>query len=852
MKPFCRQTALAVWLAVASWTAPLVAADPMDWPSWRGPHQNGTSLEVGLVDSWDPETGENLLWKRDDLATRSTPIAMNGKLYFLARADEGTKKEGERVVCVDAATGEDVWQTKFGVYLSEVPDTRVAWSNVCGDPETGNVYAQGVCGLFMCLDGETGKVIWSRSMHEEFGLLSTYGGRTNVPIIYEDTVIIGAVIIGWREMAVPAHRLVCFDKRSGEVRWISGTALSPPDTTYSTPVSCKLGGQDAIVFGSSDGAVHAFQPRTGKPIWRFGLSRRGLNVTPLVHDDTVYMAHGEEQWAENDATMGAVVAIDGTLQGDLTGKGAKWSVREVMAVRSSPLLIDGKVYLFDDRAGLWIFDAKTGKQPFNKTPRPRYDLKIGRLMFGSPLYADGKIYVCSLSGEWWILRPDAEKGVEVVQRQLRLNTEVNASPIVSHGRIYLATDKALYCIGNKDQQPRLAERPAAPSEVANLPEDKTPAQVQVVPAEVLLAPGDSQEFSVRLFNARGEFLGEGKAEFSVDRGGNVTAEGKYTADKDYTHQASTVTAKVGELTGIARVRVVGDFPWSFDFADGRVPEVWVGMRNRHIVVDLDLAMALRKGDPLAHQLYLYFSKAFLDSGRSSLSYSDTTRPTPFSSILKFLSVHGQIQTLDEAKEYFEGSLQRLVEEKVLASYSWSGEKDSIGLSLEKGSRGIDNAVMVKLDRIPVPRGFTQLGTRSQGWMGPVDFHDYTIEADFYAAEKGGKLPDLGLNNQRYQVELNGASQIFEIRTWFAQKRMARSVPYTWKPYTWYRIKMRSENHDDTVVLKAKVWPRDEEEPADWTVTAEDPAPERIGAPGFWGNAKDTEFYIDNVKVYYNK
>ncbi len=48
-----------------------------------------------------------------------------------------------------------------------------------------------------CLDGDTGKTIWSHSLSEEFGLLSTYGGRTNVPVIFEDLVIISAVTTGW-------------------------------------------------------------------------------------------------------------------------------------------------------------------------------------------------------------------------------------------------------------------------------------------------------------------------------------------------------------------------------------------------------------------------------------------------------------------------------------------------------------------------------------------------------------------------------------------------------------------------------------------------------------------------------
>ena len=164
-----------------------------------GPQQNSSSTEKGLVESWDPEGGEgsNLIWKSEELGGRSTPIVMNGKLYTIVRDQPGTEVEGEKVVCVDAATGKKLWEHRFNVYLSEVPDTRVGWSSVVGDPETGRVYAQGVSGYFCCLEGETGKLVWDRSLHEEFGLITTYGGRTNVPLVFEDQVIISAVIVGW-------------------------------------------------------------------------------------------------------------------------------------------------------------------------------------------------------------------------------------------------------------------------------------------------------------------------------------------------------------------------------------------------------------------------------------------------------------------------------------------------------------------------------------------------------------------------------------------------------------------------------------------------------------------------------
>ena len=181
-----------------------------------------------------------------------------------------------------------------------------------------------MCGYFCCLDGKTGKVIWDRSLHEEFGLISTYGGRTNVPVVFEESVLDEAVVVGWGDhrkwagLARPAHRFLCFDKRTGELRWLNGTSISPFDTTYSTPTVTRDRRPGGAGLRLGDGEVWALQPRTGKPIWHYPLSRAGINVSPLVTPDgRVYAGHSEENRFGN--TMGAVVALDGTKSGDLSG-----------------------------------------------------------------------------------------------------------------------------------------------------------------------------------------------------------------------------------------------------------------------------------------------------------------------------------------------------------------------------------------------------------------------------------------------------------------------------------------------------------------------------------------------------
>jgi len=716
--------------ACASSSPSAAAIDPLDWPSWRGPEQNGISRETGLPEKWSPD-GENLLWKSPELATRSTPIVMRGKLYTLARSNPGTPVEGEKVICADAATGKILWENKFNVFLSDVPDTRVAWSCCVGDPTTGRVYAMGVCDYFQCIDGDSGKTIWSHSLSEEFGFLSTYGGRTNVPIIFEDLVIISAVTIGWGDLAKPAHRFLAFQKETGELVWMNGTRLLPDDTTYSTPTVGMLGGQMAMVFGSGDGGLYAMQPRTGAILWKCDLSIRGMNVSPVIDGNTVYMGQSEEN--PDDTSMGALAAVDGTGSGDVTKSKMLWRVKERLVGKSSPLVIGGRFYAVDDGGTLFILDTKTGTE-VGRT-------KLGTIMRASLTYADGKIYAAESNGRWTTLKP-TEKGVEVVQR-LRLPGETHGSPIVSHGRLYVPTTEAMFCIGKKDAAPAASPRPQAAAE-PDVASDKVPKQLQIVPAELILAPGQKASFHARLFNARGQLVGDVKPEWSVTGSAAIDAQGALTAAPKSGHGAAIVTAKANDLTATARCRVVPPLPWRFDFSDGEVPIPWVGARYRHVIRKVD-----------------------------------------------------------------------------------------------------GNDMMVKITTIPK-------GTRSQAWMGPIGLHDYTMQADVRGALKDAKVPDIGLIAQRYTFDMMGASQQLQIRTWPPTLRMAKTIPFTWKPEVWYTMKFRAAVEGPKAVLRGKVWERGQAEPSDWMITAEDESPNLTGSPGLFGNASNAEIFIDNISVLPNE
>ncbi len=561
-------------------TVSLLSIPPLavaDWPYWRGADGIGFGYTTGLPDEWNPKGGDgsNVVWASKELGSRSTPVALNGMIYTICRADPNTPIEGEKVVCADAATGKVLWENKFPVYLSDVPVERVGWSCVAADKETGNVYVLGVCDLFSCIDGKTGKTLWQIPLHEQFGMLSTYGGRTNLPIVFEDLVIISGVCTNWAELARPNHRFIAFNKRTGEVVWFSGTSDLPFDTTYSGPSIAVLNGEATLVVGCGDGRIWGMQPRTGRPLWKYDLSMAGVYSTPVVVDEVIYAAHAEEN--PDGASMGAVAAFK------IEGNGAEAKVKElwrnttVMVGRCAPSVIDGRVYVIDDRCKLWIYDAKTG-EPVAE----RISLK-DRKQWASILYSDGKLYVLTENGFWSILKPTAD-GVETINQGTIRGESFNGSPIVSDGRLYFPGNTAMYCVANAE--PGKQSEPPALAQELPVAKNNTAAWVQVTPAEALLQPGQSQELKVQLFNAVGQSLGEAKADqikFSVTGAGEVK-EGVYQAPKDLKPQTANITVDVNGVKGLARIRVVPPLPWKFDFNDLKdAPSTWIGARYRHVI-----------------------------------------------------------------------------------------------------------------------------------------------------------------------------------------------------------------------------------------------------------------------------
>lgn len=572
-----------------------------DWPDWRGPARDGISLEKGLPENWSP-AGENLAWKAP-YGGRSAPIVVGDRLYLQNSAGRGETVQ-ERVMCFNADTGKLLWEHRFNVYSSDVPPHRVGWASPVGDPSTGNVYAFGGGGTLIGLSKD-GKLLWERSLGEGFGLVTTHGGRTVSPVIEGDLVIVSGISSGWGNQARAAHRFFAFDKKTGATVWVSSPGGRPFDTTYSPPIAAVINGTRLLIAGGSDGAIHALKPQTGEPVWKYEISKRGINTGVVLHGAIAIVSHSEENLDSSE--MGLLAAMDAAATGTIGKEQVKWTVKGFQGGYSSPVIDGDRLYQVDNGANLFAFDAATGRQLWKQN--------LGTIQKASPVLADGKLYVGTENGKVFILKPGPDR-CEILDSDL-LGAEAQPEAIigsasVSQGRVYFVSSEALYAIGKKST--------AAPPPPAAQPPARgtgTAAHVQVTPTELVLKPGESVPLQARVFDQRGLPMPDEPTTWSLEQLRGTVDNGRFTAAADAVAQAGAVKATVGSLSGVARVRVVPPLPWSENFqslAPGAVPVHWINTTGKFVVREMEGNKILVK---LADNPFTKRARAFL--GPSNLS-----------------------------------------------------------------------------------------------------------------------------------------------------------------------------------------------------------------------------------------
>jgi len=543
-----------------------------DWPDARGPHRDGRSDETGLIEKWQLN-GTGFLW-RAPYGGRSAPVVMGNRVYVQNPAGLGENMQ-ERVMALDADTGRLMWEYKFNVFQSDVPPHRVGWASPAADPETGNIYALGVGATVIALNKD-GKLLWDRSIGEEFAAFTTHGGRTSSPIIDGDLVIVSAAISSWGSGASRQHRFVALDKRSGEIIWITSPGGRPYDTNYAAPLIAPINGLRLLISGSGDGGVYAMKPQTGEKVWGTVIAKRAINTGAVVSGNTVIVSHGDENLDVPE--LGMIAAIDGSQTGEI--KTTKWAQKGDQFGFSSPVIDSGRVYQVENGSRLKAYDVEGGKLLWTQT--------LGTIQKAPLVFADGKLYVGTESGKFFIVRPFADHAEILSDVEMPPSKDDNAGqsagipePIfggaaVSRGRIFFVSTGGVYAIGAK-----------TPTKPAGFTVDEPAAKgegdatwVRVSPTEMVLKPGQAVKLTATAFDRMGRAIGPASNVTWSLTGlkGTVAPDGTFTPAADVVEQAGTIKATAGAVSGEARARVVRPLPWTETFdamADGSVPPGWI-------------------------------------------------------------------------------------------------------------------------------------------------------------------------------------------------------------------------------------------------------------------------------------
>jgi outer membrane protein assembly factor BamB len=593
-----------------TWGAPAAHG----WLSWRGPEQTGVSRETGLPSKVSPQ---DTLWVAD-FPGQSAVVIANGKLYAMGYLGQGPDLQ-EGVACFDAETGKKIWQQLYNDYLSDTIYLRYATASPEIDAETGDVYIQGTQGILAGFTAD-GKLLWRHSLMEEFGRLTFPNSRTASPAIDGDLVITRGITANWGTQGPAADRFYAFDKKTGDIVWASSPGGQPKDNSFSHPQFGFYHGKRVFYAAIGDGSVVCVNARTGEPIWRVSLFRAGINATTLVHkDNKVVAVYGTPY------ELGQMVALRipdvmptnaAAAPVVLERKDLELWAQDISSSTASPILVGDTIYMVAEKGDLFAVDANEGTI--------KWKIKLGIEQRNScPLFADGKLYIPILddpeskasgeanagtAGAFYIIKPGDQKP-EVLCHTV-LDGRCFGTPVAYNGKLYLQTTRHLYCWGKR------GDNRGCPAPVAEKPWPAAgkAAQLQIVPSEVLLHPGQKASFRVRALDADGFTVDESIAPTQVKWASYVppTAKVKSTMKATFDDKAELVAApdpvlsagafeaSDGNLKGYIRGRIMPNLPIKQDFesmslvetnSDGTPfsypPLPWIGARFKFDVRELD-------------------------------------------------------------------------------------------------------------------------------------------------------------------------------------------------------------------------------------------------------------------------
>jgi outer membrane protein assembly factor BamB len=462
-------------------------------PGTRG-RQGNMDLPANSGVRWVARLGNN---------SYGSPVVAGGRVYVGTNNDapRDPRMQGDRgvLMCFDEKTGEFLWQ----LCLPKL--TKIKWSDwqqigLTSTPvvEGDRAYVVSNRGEVLCLDvhgmangnqgpfadegrlmAEEGQppvepgpkdadVLWSFDMPGRLNVTPHNGSNCSVLLHGELLYVCTSQGVDWTHMYVPhpeAPSIIVIDKQTGKLvgRDDFRIGLDITHGQWSSPGLGVVNGKTELFFGAGNGIFYAFEPLGAPPasdppallknIWRFHghpLAQKQapppadhqhdstsyeMTAMPVFHKDRVYAMFTQEP--HHNMRAGYVACLDATKTGDVTRGGLVWAYDQIGSGESTVAVADGLVYAagFDGR--LHCLDAETGKCYWVH--------EAGGQIWGSPLVADGKVYLGSGGKQTlWVLA--AGKELKVISR-IRMRDGIYSTPTAANGTLFVMTNKHLYAVG---------------------------------------------------------------------------------------------------------------------------------------------------------------------------------------------------------------------------------------------------------------------------------------------------------------------------------------------------------------------------------------------------------------------
>jgi outer membrane protein assembly factor BamB len=232
--------------------------------------------------------------------------------------------------------------------------------------------------------------------------------------------------LGW-QLPWDKSEIVALDAKTGKRAWVAKRGMSR--IAHATPIVLREGERDLLLSIAGD-VVQAFDPKTGERIWSVYCQGEGLVPSPVAGGGLIFAASGYEKTT--------LRAIKGTGKGDLPASAIVWEQKKGVPTQPSLLYVEPHLYAITEGGVASCFKPATGEVVWQERIADKQTFSA------SPVYADGKIYILSESGESTVIAAGAE--FKVLARNA-LQEKCQASIAVSRGNLFIRSDKNLFCIG---------------------------------------------------------------------------------------------------------------------------------------------------------------------------------------------------------------------------------------------------------------------------------------------------------------------------------------------------------------------------------------------------------------------